>query len=209
MADLRFGMGLLVVLMAIGSAHAQRARTEAQGLGASAMARSTVIVHDSGDGVPIGPLLSQAMTSADIDEVSPLVQFPVRSPGLKPGLLGEPAATWPDARWLVQPVFLIGEDPQSIAWLQGNLDRLAAISASGMLVQVDTPEAYKRIQRLADGLHMAPLSSAWLEARLQKIGAAVLPLLILPDGRITQLVPELPRAERGVSLRRDSLEPLP
>jgi len=171
-------------------------------LGAGVCAAEPQVVHDSGAGVPLGPLLSQAMTPADIDEVSALVQFPVRSRIFKPGTLpADKQVQWPDARWLVMPVFLIGDDAQSLAWLQDNRGQLAGLSATGMVVQVATPAAYKRIERLAHGVPMAPATSPWLEERLAKLGAAVLPLLILPDGRITQAVPPSALVELQRSLR--------
>ena len=36
---------------------------------------------------------------------------------------------------------------------------------------------------------MAPAPAVWLGEQLMALGASVVPLLILPDGRITQAVP--------------------
>lgn len=147
-----------------------------------------VVVHDAGPGVPTGALMSFGIADDASPEVSPLIQFPVRSPGLRPGTLrGNPA--WPYPQWMVHPLFLVGDDTRSTSWLKANRERLAAMGATGIVVRANTGSDFLRIRALSGGLPMAPAPAVWLGEQLMALGASVVPLLILPDGRITQAVP--------------------
>ena len=57
---------------------------------------------------------------------------------------------------LLHPVFIIGSDDRSIAWLEHNRDELIDIGAVGMLVQVTTIDELERVLKLAQGLRLAP-----------------------------------------------------
>lgn len=155
-----------------------------------------VVAHDAGPGVPTGALMSFGIADDATSEISPLIQFPVRSPGLQSGSLrGAPA--WPHPQWLVQPLFLVGDDTRSAAWLKANRRRLAALGAAGIVVRAESGRAFLRVRAMGEGLPMAPASAAWLGEQLAAVGAAVVPLLILPDGRITQSVPPIEPLRKG------------
>jgi integrating conjugative element protein (TIGR03765 family) len=143
------------------------------------------VVLDAGPGVPIGALLAPVLAPQERSGASPLVQFPVRTPGLVPGrLAGQPR--WPDAQWLTQPVFLIGSDAGSRRWLQQHRHQLVEMQAAGLVVQAPDDAAFQRLRGLGDGLTLAPAPAPWLAQRLAALHAAVLPLLMLPDGTLTQ-----------------------
>lgn len=162
------------------------------------------VVHDAGAAVPVAPYLLAML--APQDDVAPgssadqaggagparstphAAQYPVRTPGMVPArLMGAPH--WPDAQWLTQPVVLLGTDPASAAWLTQHRDRLLALRAAVLVVQAGSAGDFNRLQRLAPGLAMVPLPSPWLAERLARLGAAVLPLAMLPDGTLTQDLP--------------------
>ncbi|MBW8832309.1 MAG: integrating conjugative element protein [Burkholderiales bacterium] len=142
------------------------------------------MIHDGGAGVPIDHLLAQPMANEDGSAWSQ-VQYPVRTPGLRPGTLrGNPV--WPDAQWLTQPVFLIGADAGSRYWLRKHRAALIQLGATGLLVDARSEGDNRAVQQDAGGLTVAPVAATWLATRLQQLGAPVLPLLIRADGVLTQ-----------------------
>lgn len=171
-------------------------------LAAQGAAQPLPVAHDAGAAVPVAPYLLAVLapqedsgaggTASDPaaedgpSRSAPLAApYPVSTPGMFPArLMGAPR--WPDAQWLTQPVILLGTDPASAAWLTQHRDRLLALRAAALVVQAASAAEFQRLQRLAPGLAMAPLPSPWLAARLAHLGAAVLPLAMLPDGTLTQ-----------------------
>jgi integrating conjugative element protein (TIGR03765 family) len=154
-------------------------------LATRAGAQPLPVAHDAGPGVPIGVHLAPVLAPMERTGASELVQFPVRTPGLAPGrLAGTPR--WPDAQWLTQPMFLVGSDAGSRRWLQQHRRRLLEMQAAGLVVQAPDDAAFKRLQALAEGLPMTPAPAPWLSQRLAALHAAVLPLLVLQDGTLTQ-----------------------
>lgn len=154
-------------------------------LATHAGAQPLPVAHDAGPGVPIGAHLAPVLAPQERSGASQLVQFPVRTPGLAPGRLAG-APRWPDAQWLTQAVFLVGSDAGSRRWLQQHRRRLLDMQAAGLVVQVPDDAAFQRLQALAEGLPLGPASAPWLSQRLAALHAAVLPLLMLPDGTLTQ-----------------------
>lgn len=142
------------------------------------------VVHDTGAGVPVGPLLAQATADASTGAAAE-VAYPVRTPGLVPGrLVGQPR--WPHAQWLTQPLFLVGADEASRRWLRRHRAALQMMDASGLLVQARSANDLAAVQREVPGVTIAAGASPWLAARLRELNAAVLPLLIQADGVLTQ-----------------------
>ena len=94
--------------------------------------------------------------------------LPVRSMRLTPGdeprrVIRAPGLT---------PLFLIGDDDRSRAWLQRRGKDLQALRAVGLVVNVATPEALAALRRLAPGLMLSPASGDELA---QRLGAQALP----------------------------------
>jgi integrating conjugative element protein (TIGR03765 family) len=108
---------------------------------------SIAVLFDTGKGVPVGPLLTQLVGSKDAEAVSPVFEFPIEAQGLIPGELSEDAERrWPGAKWLVQPIYLVGDDPASERWLRLNAERLGALGATGLLVQVRDAREFRRLE---------------------------------------------------------------
>lgn len=101
--------------------------------------------------------------------------LPVRSARLSPGdeprrVIRAPGLT---------PLFLVGDDDRSRAWLKQRRAELQALRAVGLVVNVATPEALAALRRLAPGLMLSPASGDDLAHRL---GIKHYPVLITATG---------------------------
>lgn len=101
--------------------------------------------------------------------------LPVRSTWLTPGdeprrVIRAPGLT---------PLFLIGDDERSRAWLRQRRSAMTELRAVGMVVNVATPEALVALRRLAPGLTLAPASGDDLA---QRLGVRHYPVLITATG---------------------------
>lgn len=88
--------------------------------------------------------------------------LPVRSVRLSPGdeprrVIRAPGLT---------PLFLVGDDDRSRAWLKQRRADLQALRAVGLVVNVATPEALAALRRLAPNLMLSPASGDELAQRL-------------------------------------------
>ncbi|GFE79166.1 hypothetical protein GCM10011487_11660 [Steroidobacter agaridevorans] len=101
--------------------------------------------------------------------------LPVRSARLTPGSIAPRAINVPG----LTPLFLIGDDDRSRAWLRARLPKLRALRALGWVVNVNSAEALASLRELAPGLTLAPISGDDLGARL---GLHYYPVLITPTG---------------------------
>lgn len=144
------------------------------------------VIYDSGNTRPLAPYMevfdgnahaappppparAPALGAADLEQL-----LPIRSPGLTPGLVPRRNMQRPFAR----PLFLVGSDPLSRKWLATHRDRLAEMSAVGMLVEARTVEDLRAIAALAGGLPILPASGADVAKAL---GLAHYPVLITRD----------------------------
>lgn len=101
--------------------------------------------------------------------------LPVRTAQLTPGdeprrVIRAPGLT---------PLFLIGDDDRSRAWLKQRGKDLQALRAVGLVVNVATPEALAALRRLAPGLMLSPASGDDLA---QRLGLKHYPVLITATG---------------------------
>ena len=101
--------------------------------------------------------------------------LPVRSARLSPGdeprrVIRAPGLT---------PLFLVGDDDRSRAWLKQRRVELQAQRAVGLVVNVATPEALAALRRLAPGLVLLPVSGDDLA---QRLGIKHYPVLITATG---------------------------
>jgi integrating conjugative element protein (TIGR03765 family) len=141
---------------------------------------------------PIAPYLTPLVSSDPqaTGSVMPHLQFPVRT-SLRRGVLGAEHQVL-QAMWMVHPIFLVGADAASLSWLRHNTRALQAMQAVGVVVQAETAEEFRRIQRTAPALAYAPGSGPWLDGTLQRAGAAVYPVLIDTQGMVRQILPRSP-----------------
>ena len=89
--------------------------------------------------------------------------LPVRSSHLSPGQITPRALSIPG----LQPFFLVGEDPQSLAWLRRREAELQEMGAAGLAVEVTDTEALTRIRAAAPGITILPVNGNDIAARLQ------------------------------------------
>ncbi|BFM18928.1 integrating conjugative element protein (plasmid) [Maricurvus nonylphenolicus] len=142
--------------------------------------QSLTVIYDSGNTLPIAPYLPQRSEPQPKQSVLPTkrqsFQLPIETPSMSPGSV---SATAKPLKYLQQPLFLIGADKQSKAWLKARHDQLVNLSAVGLLVQVDTLEEIKAIQALAKGLRLIPASA---ESFAKPLALKHYPVLISKDG---------------------------
>ena len=101
--------------------------------------------------------------------------LPVRSARLTPGdelrrVIRAPSLT---------PLFLVGDDDRSRAWLKQRRVELQAQRAVGLVVNVATPDALAALRRLAPGVMLSPASGDDLA---QRLGLKHYPVLITATG---------------------------
>tara|TARA_R110001583_G_scaffold195118_1_gene369377 strand:+ start:119954 stop:120502 length:549 start_codon:yes stop_codon:yes gene_type:complete len=101
--------------------------------------------------------------------------LPMRSARLTPGdeprrVIRAPGLT---------PLFLVGDDDRSRAWLKQRRADLQQMRAVGLVVSVATPEALAALRRLAPGLMLSPASGDDL---VQRLGLRHYPVLITATG---------------------------
>jgi integrating conjugative element protein (TIGR03765 family) len=89
--------------------------------------------------------------------------LPVRSTTLSPGAVSRRTIK----ASLLRPIFLVGDDDVSRAWLHQRLPLLRQIKATGFVVNVSTPSALQSLRRLASGVSLSPASGDDLGQRLQ------------------------------------------
>lgn len=151
-----------------------------------------VVVHDGAGSVPLGTYYGHLVAGVDQPGVLPGTTFPLAS-RLNPGRLidhhlGQGLF---DAHWLAHPIFVLGTDPVSFQWLQMHRQTLTEQGASGLVIEADSETVFKDLQAFAGGLSLAPVRGDWLEQKLLSEGIVNYPLVVMPDGRITES-PESP-----------------
>lgn len=144
-----------------------------------------------GASVPIDPYFSYLIAGQEQPGVLQGLRFPMLSQ-LVPGVLAARSGPVLDARWLTQPIFVVGADAGSQAWLRRHHAALRRLGASGVVVAAESAEAFKQVQRAADGLPIAPALGSWLTGRLLAAGVRVVPVLIELDGHAVAAPQEAP-----------------
>jgi integrating conjugative element protein (TIGR03765 family) len=147
------------------------------------------VVSDHHPSVPAAPYFRAFVAEPSHPAVMDGVQFPLRTT-LRSAVLPTQGVSVFKPQWLTSPVFVLGTDPVSQRWLSLNLRALLSMGAMGLVVQADSPEAFKNLQVLGDGLSLVPTRSPWLEKQLLTAQADVYPLLIQLDGTALQIVPQ-------------------
>lgn len=143
----------------------------------SVQAKSLIVVEDRG-GVSALPYY-QDLVPEPSDRLSPPPSigirdggaFPVRSALLSPGQEPGRVINAPG----LQPMFLVGDDEQSKAWLLQRREQLQQLNAVGLVTNVANAERLAEVQRWAEGLQIAPVQADDLA---QRLGIRHYPLLI-------------------------------
>ncbi|WP_438299567.1 integrating conjugative element protein [Pseudomonas sp. NMS19W] len=88
--------------------------------------------------------------------------FPVSTPELSPGPV--------EGRVInaagLQPMFIVGDDPMSQAWLKQKLPALQGMQAVGLAVNVGNAARLQEIRRWASGLQVMPVPASDIAGRL-------------------------------------------
>ncbi|MBL5862111.1 integrating conjugative element protein [Serratia fonticola] len=124
------------------------------------------------DTAPTNPTQSPLSRNTQYSEADML---PVRSTLLTPGTVTPRAIQAPG----LSPLFIVGDDPLSHAWLKQHRERLRAIHATGLVVQIDSLAALEALRRIAPELTLAPVSGDELA---QRLGLRHYPALITATG---------------------------
>ncbi|AER55480.1 MAG: integrating conjugative element protein [Burkholderiaceae bacterium] len=101
--------------------------------------------------------------------------LPVRSARLSPGDVSRRVIQAPG----LKPIFLVGDDDRSRAWLSKRADALRALGAMGLVVNVETVEGLRTLRQLVPGVPIAPAAGDDLAARL---GLRHYPVLVTATG---------------------------
>ncbi|WP_431819419.1 integrating conjugative element protein [Burkholderia sp. F1] len=101
--------------------------------------------------------------------------LPVRSTRLTPGAVEQRSIQAPG----LAPLFLIGDDDRSRAWLSHRKATLLKLGAAGLVVSVETAAALQALRALAPGLTLAPVAADDLA---QRLNLSHYPVLITATG---------------------------
>ena len=101
--------------------------------------------------------------------------FVQRSASLSPGDVTRRVIHAPG----LTPLFLVGDDDRSRAWLRQRAQALRDLGAVGLVVQVESPQALAALRALAPGLTLAPVSGDELA---QRLGLRHYPVLVTATG---------------------------
>jgi len=114
--------------------------------------------------------LLQAPASLSISDMLPVI-----TPEMTPGNVSSRPLQLPG----LPPVFVVGDDEMSRAWLHQRGAELKRMGATGMVVNVRTEEALDSLRRLLPGTEMVPVRGGDLAQRLK---LTHYPVLITADG---------------------------
>ena len=91
------------------------------------------VIYDSGDTLPIAPYLPRRSEPQPKQpkqlSVNKAFQLPIETPSMSSG---EVKVTAKALKYLQQPLFLVGADARSKAWLEAKRDQLVKLNAVGL-----------------------------------------------------------------------------
>ena len=142
----------------------------------------TVVADLGGDSTL--PLFEAVVPEMDTSASSPVQSapvplnkavFPVISSRLHPGTV----SSRPLKLSGMTPIFLAGDDPLSVLWLQEKKKTLKSLNATGLVISVASQERFEFLQQQAEDLTLYPVSGDDLAQRLQ---LDTYPVLITESG---------------------------
>lgn len=154
----------------------------------TAQADTLIVVEDRG-GASALPYYEALNLQSRSDMTSPRIKIPrppanafnesamlpVRSLRLSPGDVTRRVIEAPG----LPPLFLVGDDERSRAWLRQRAQHLHELNAVGLVVNVASAEALATLRTLVPGLSLAPVAGDDLAERL---GLHHYPVLITATG---------------------------
>lgn len=124
-------------------------------LSAQISAETLTVIYEHPDKLPITPYLPEPAEEVEDDTEKHGALFPVHSPRLSPGKV---TARKVDLPYLQSPMFVVGYDPLSLAWLKSTIAQLKTLGATGLVVSVNTEEEFEEIKQITEDLHVMPVS---------------------------------------------------
>lgn len=88
---------------------------------------------------------------------------PVQSVLLSPGKVTSQKINLP----LLQPIFIIGSDKQSLEWLSNHVSQLKALHAVGLLVNEENEDDLENIKKVSNGIPIIPVFGDEIARALQ------------------------------------------
>ena len=157
----------------------------------SLTAMPPVVIHDAG-GVSLAPYLMNDPTEPDPEAQRPrpttrgpmleLSTYPVASQRGAPGRLLRNPTRGRLKGGPGQPFFIVGDDALSQEWLRINAEHLRKLGAYGIVTSVHSAQ---RLRFMVDTLQI-PLAPINADSLFEALGFAVWPVLVGPDGSISQ-----------------------
>jgi integrating conjugative element protein (TIGR03765 family) len=150
-----------------------------------------IVIHDAG-GTPIGQYLDRVTEegSANSNQRPPapnavstvIPVFPVVTTQAAPGRLPAPTRGKLKGGPGV-PICILGDDPLSLQWLRINQPALQQMKATCLVASVRDEASWRNLQSLAGDL---PLTPGSFDALATAMGISVYPILVSPDGLVSQ-----------------------
>ncbi len=150
-----------------------------------------VEIHDSGQTLPIAPYLAplyaeqvparrRSPANPPLQNATPIsAMFPLKTTLLAPGKI---APT--NVKMLMpMPIFVVGDDPVSRAWMNRNAKVLFDLQATGIVVQATTEAQFWAFRNAYPALRMVPSHGDDLN---RTFGLKAYPFLIKSDGEVVQ-----------------------
>ena len=132
------------------------------------------VISDSGATYPIKPYMEAFNTEGDVQEETNALptMLPIRTKSMSAGRV---KARKVDHPYLSAPLFIIGYDKNSVAWLKKNKSKLLSIGAVGMIVNVENKFELSQLAAMTEGLQVVPVSGTQFA---QQYGLKHYPVLI-------------------------------
>lgn len=152
---------------------------------------AAIVIHDSGQTLPIAPYLAplyaeqvparrRSSANPPLQVATPMsAMFPLKTTKLSPGKISPT-----NVKMLMpMPIFVVGDDPQSRAWMTRNSKVLFELQATGIVVQAATEDNFWALRNAYPALRMVPSHGDDL---YRTFGLNAYPFLIKTDGEVVQ-----------------------
>ncbi|PHS00173.1 MAG: integrating conjugative element protein [Blastopirellula sp.] len=141
---------------------------------------AVTVIYDSGNTYSIAPYVPGRVDS-EVVRVAPepkssIFHLPIETPAMRPGRV---TLTPSSLRYLQQPLFLVGSDPASQAWLIEKKQSLIEISAVGLLIEAKDMSDVETMLSIAGELRLVPASAQGFS---EELGLTYYPILLSKDG---------------------------
>lgn len=147
------------------------------------------VIADAGPSVPVAPYLGHLLSGQNQPGVLPGVRFPLithlkADPEMAAQEAGAITSPVFNPAWVVQPIFVLGTDANSLRWLHHHRPALIAQGATGVVVHATSERDFKTLQSTATELTLIPAVGPWLEQTLLAAGVKHYPIWIDAQGRV-------------------------